>query len=285
MAIREKITWADLGACKRAGRKFSVLTCYDASMARLMEQAGVEVLLVGDTAAEVILGFGSTREIEPEFLLMLTAAVGRGAPRTCLMADLPYACRAGGDQEAVRWARRFVDEAGADAVKIEVTAGEADLVESAVAAGVLVIAHIGLLPQRVDPRQGYRAQGKDAQSALKLIEEAKLLENAGAGGLLLEAVTTEVAQEITIHTSLPVIGCVAGPHCDGTVVVLHDLIGLEGGHAPRKVKQYANLSRPLSDAFAHYVQDIQAGRFPCEPEAIHMNPGELDKLLAHTSDA
>lgn len=281
MEPQPRISLDTLRAFKQAGKKFSVLTCYDTATARLMQDAGIEVLLVGDTAAEVVLGVPSTREISPEFLLTLTAAVRRGAPRTFVMADLPFASRVEADPDATaQWACRFHQETGSDAVKIEVTGGDASLVEIATRRGVPVVAHIGLLPQRVDPREGYRAQGRDAATAAQLIRDAERLEKAGACMLLLEAVASEVAAEITARSTLPVIGCVSGPACDGTVVVLHDLLGLGGGHPPRGARQYANLSEILTRAFKAYADDIRAGRFPTESDAPHMKAGELDKLHA-----
>ncbi len=280
----EKITLQGLRACKSSGRKFSVLTCYDASTARLMDAAGVEVLLVGDTAAEVILGLPSTREIPAEFLLTLTEAVRRGASRAMVMADLPYVCRCGDDRTTVRWAQRFMEETGCDFVKVEVSGEYVPLVESMYKAGVPVVAHLGLLPQMLDPSDGYPAQGRDAESARELIENAKRFEDAGAVCLLLEAVASEVSQEIATHTDLPVIGCVAGPHCDGTVVVLHDMIGWGGGHPPRLVKRYEDLAGVLTRAFTEYVDDIHAGRFPTDRQSIHMKPGELEKLTALTGN-
>lgn len=280
MISQARITLADLQARKRGGGKFSVLTCYDAPTARLMEQSGVEVLLVGDTAGEVVLGLPSTREIPVDYLLTITSAVRRAAPRAFVMADLPHACRIQGDAEAVRWAKRFMDETGADGVKVELTGDQAGRVEAMTGAGVPVIAHLGLLPQWLDPTGGYPAQGRDAAGAAELIRSARAMEEAGARCLLLEAVASEVAREITEGTELPVIGCVAGPHCDGTVAVLHDMLNWGGGHPPRAVKQYANLAGVLTDAFTSYVRDIHEGRFPVEADAIHMRPGELEKLRA-----
>ncbi len=275
-----KTTIESLRAGKRAKRKFSVLTCYDAATARLMEAAGVEVILVGDTAGEVVLGLPTTRQVPVEFQLELTSAVRRGAPSSFVMGDLPYLCRQGGREATVEWCRRFREQAGCDAVKIEVAGQDADLVAAVRKAGVPVVAHLGLLPQEIEDRSGYRAQGRDAVGALRLIEDARLLERAGADMLLLEAVADEVSREIAEGTELPVIGCVAGPHCDGTVVVLHDMLAWGGGHPPRAVKQYANLSRIMSEAFARYVADVQAGRFPAEQDAIRMKPGEYDRLAA-----
>jgi len=283
MAEREKPAFSDLREWKRRGRKFSVLTCYDAATARLMQAVGVEMLLVGDTAAEVVCGLETTREIQPEFLIQLTAAVRRGAPETFVLADLPYACRCEDAKTTASWGRRFMDESQCDAVKIEVTADHTDAVTAMIDAGVPVIAHLGLLPQMIDPDAGYRAQGKDAEQALVLIEDARRFEQLGAEGLLLEAVASEVAREIAAHTSVPVIGCVSGPYCDGTVVVLHDMIGWGGGHPPRLVKQYEDLSAVLMRAFKAYVDDIHAGRFPADEHEIHMKPGELDKLMSLTS--
>ncbi len=275
-----KTTIETLRAGKRAKRKFSVLTCYDAATARLMEAAGVEVLLVGDTAGEVVLGLPTTRQVPVEFQLELTRAVRRGAPASFVMGDLPYLCRQGGLDATVEWCRRFRDQADCDAVKIEVTGQDAELVAAVRQTGVPVVAHLGLLPQEIEDRSGYRAQGRDAVGAIRLIEDARLLERAGAELLLLEAVADEVAREITEGTQLPVIGCVAGPHCDGTVVVLHDMLAWGGGHPPRAVKQYANLSQVLSEAFARYVADVQTGRFPTEQDAIRMKPGEFEQLRA-----
>lgn len=282
MATGERITMAALSERKRAGQKFSVLTCYDAPTARLMDQAGVEVLLVGDTSGEVVLGLPSTREVPVEYLLAITAAVRRGAQRAYVLADLPYACRVEGDQAAVDWARRFMAETGCDGVKVELTPGQADLVRAMSGAGVPVVAHIGLLPQSLRPGEPYRGQARDAAGAEKLIRAAREMEAAGAVCLLLEAVASEVAREIAEGTDLPVIGCVAGPHCDGTVVVLHDLLGWGGGHPPRRVQPYADLAAVMGAAFAAYARDVREGRFPTEAGSIHMRPGELDKLRAAT---
>ena len=201
------------------------------------------------------------------------------------MADLPFVCRQQGAASVARWTRRFMDETGCDGVKVEVKADEADLVRAASAAGMPVIAHLGLLPQMIDPATGYKAQARDAAGAAKLIRSAREMESAGASALLLEAVASEVAARIAAATELPVIGCVAGPGCDGTVVVLHDMLAWGGGHPPRAVKQYANLGAVLGPAFTAYVQDVQAGRFPAAEHSISMHPGELAKLTAELGEA
>ncbi|NLX12788.1 MAG: 3-methyl-2-oxobutanoate hydroxymethyltransferase [Phycisphaerales bacterium] len=275
-----KITLDDLRSRKRAGKKFSVLTCYDFATARVMDQAGVEVLLVGDSAGEVVLGLPNTRGTPPNVLLHLTAAVRRGAPNAFLLGDFPFECMQMNDNARIDWARHFMQDAGCDALKVEVTGQDADLVSALRDADVPVVAHLGLLPQHIDPVTGYRARGKTVEQARELLEDAQILEKAGAVMLLLEAVAGEAARAISSRTSLPVIGCVAGPHCDGTVVVLHDMIGWGGGHPPRRVKVYANLADVMRSAFTAYVEDIHTGRFPTDAEAIHMNPGEYEKLVS-----
>jgi 3-methyl-2-oxobutanoate hydroxymethyltransferase len=280
MTSEKKLTLESLREHKRAGRKISVLTCYDALTARAMESAGVEVLLVGDTAAEVVLGLPGTRGIPPEFMLTLTSAVRRGAPQSLVMGDLPFGCRTAGDAATIAWARRFMDETGCDFLKVEVTAEHVQLIEGMVRAGVPVVAHLGLLPQMIEPGEAYSARGRDAQSAREVLADARRFESAGSTALLLEAVASEVAREVTTHTELPVIGCVSGPNCDGTVVVLHDMIGWGGGHPPKMIKRYGDLAAVLRGAFEGYVADIHAGAFPSEQQAIHMRPGELEKLMA-----
>jgi len=272
-----RVTIERLAELKRTGGRFSVLTCYDVAMARLMDAAGLDVLLVGDTAAEVVLGLPSTRAIRPEVLLELTAAVRRGAGRAMVLADLPLACR-GAAAATLEWVRRFLEHTGADAVKIEAASQDVELIEAAAAAGLPTVAHLGLRPQAIADRSGYRAQGRDAESAARIIADAARFEQAGARMLLLEAVASEVAAEVTARAGVPVIGCCSGPACDGTVVVLHDMIGLGGGHPPRSVRRYADLGAVLREAFAAYARDVREGRFPVEAEAIHMKSGELERL-------
>ncbi len=258
-----------------------MLTCYDWATARIMDEAGVEVLLVGDSAGEVVLGLPNTKETPPEFLIELTAGVRRGASNAFVMADLPKACMPDGNEaETLRWARRFIEESGADALKMEVTGQQVSLVRQLVEAGIPVVAHLGLLPQAVDSQTGYRARGKTVEEALALMQDAQTLEQAGVVMLLLEAVAGEVAREITTRSQRPVIGCVAGPHCDGTVVVVHDMVGWGGGHPPRRVKRYTDLAATMREAFAAYVEDIHTGQFPTEKHAIHMKPGEYEKLTS-----
>ena len=273
-----KTTLATLQAYKRKRRKFAVLTCYDYTTARLMVEAGVEVILVGDTYGEVCLGHSTTLPVKIDHLLTVTEAVRRGAPEAFLMGDMPYLSYQVSHQEAICNAGRFMAEAGCDCVKVEVDRRLSETVEAMASATIPVVAHLGLKPQSIHTYGGYRAQGKEAHSARRLIEDAKLMEEAGAVGLLLEAVPNEVARIVTERTSLPVIGCVAGPHCDGTVVVMHDMLGYGAGHPPRSVKLYANLRRVLTDAFQAYVKDVTDGTFPTEEHGVDMPLVEAEKL-------
>lgn len=280
MAVEKKVTIETLRSRKRAGKRFAVLTCYDHPTARLIASAGIEVILVGDTIGEVVLGHDSTVKVRLDFLLTITEAVRRGAPGVFLLGDMPYLTYQVTNEDAIRNAGRFMAEAGCDAVKVEVDHRLLSTVEAMAAATIPVIAHLGLGPQSIHRLGGYRSRGKTAGEAERLIEEARLFEEAGAIGLLLEAVPMEVAQVITANAGVPVIGCVAGPACDGTVVVLHDILGLGGGHPPRTVKQYANLNEKMSSAIQRYAKDVHEGKFPTPRHSIRMAAEEWKKLQA-----
>jgi 3-methyl-2-oxobutanoate hydroxymethyltransferase len=255
-----------------------MLTCYDYSTARLMQEAGVESLLVGDTYGEVCLGHDTTLPVTVDHLVTVTAAVRRGAPSVFLVGDMPYLSYQVSREEAIRNAGKFMADAGCDCVKVEVDRKLARTVEAMADATIPVMAHLGLRPQSIHRFGGYKAQGRDVMAAKRLIEDARIMEESGAVALLLEAVPVEVSQVIAEGTELPVVGCVAGPHCDGTVVVMHDMLGYGGGHPPRSVKVYANLNDILKTAFAEYVEDIHAERFPTAVHGIAMPEAELARL-------
>jgi 3-methyl-2-oxobutanoate hydroxymethyltransferase len=278
MGNRSKTTLTTLHQRKRAGGKFAVLTCYDFTTARLMAESGVDVILVGDTYGEVCLGHATTLPVKLDHLLTVTEAVRRGAPDAYLMGDMPYLTYQVSKEDAIRNAGRFMAEAGCDCVKVEVDRRLVSTVEALSAASIPVFAHLGLKPQSIHTYGGYRAQGKDATGAIRLIEDAKLMEAAGAVGLLLEAVPNQVAKVIAERTALPVIGCVAGPHCDGTVVVLHDMLGVSAGHPPESVKLYANLRQVLTEAFRAYVADVTNSIFPTEAHGVDMPLEEAENL-------
>lgn len=278
MSAGTNVTIQTLRERKKQGEKFAMLTCYDYSTARLMAEAGVDTILVGDTYAEVCLGHRSTLPANMDTMIEVTAAVRRGAPEAFLMGDMPYLSYQADNREAIHNAGRFMAEAGCDAVKVEVDRRLTDTVQALVRAAVPVCAHIGLRPQSIKQIGGYRGQGKTAEAARKLIDDAQMMEDAGACMLLLEAVPMEVARIIAQRTELPVIGCVAGPYCDGTVVVLHDMLGYQAGHPPKSVKTYADMHKVLTTAFAAYKRDVMAGEFPTAEHSMRINEEELAKL-------
>jgi len=255
-----------------------MLTCYDYSTAGLLAAAGVDLILVGDTYAEVCLGHDSTLPVTMDQMVTIAAAVRRGAPQAFIVGDMPFLSYQVSPEEAIRNAGRFITEAGCDCVKVEVDRRLAPTVEALSRAAVPVMAHLGLRPQSVRYLGGYRCQGKTAEDARRIIEDARIMEQAGAVSLLLEAVTNQVARLVTEGTDLPVIGCVSGPHCDGQVLVLHDILGFTAGHRPRAVKRYAELHKTLLDAFSRYAQDVRGRTFPSEADGISMPEPELEKL-------
>lgn len=285
MNAPSKVTLATLVARKREGRRIPVVTCYDYTTACLVEQTDIDAVLVGDTYGEVCLGHATTLPVTVDHLVIVTAAVRRGAPGKFLIGDMPYLSYQVSAEEAVRHAGKFMAEAGCDCVKVEVDRRLADTVAALSRATIPVMAHLGLKPQSIHRYGGYRCQGKTADAALAIIEDARILEEAGAVALLLEALPSEVAQTITERTELPVIGCAAGPHCDGTVVVLHDMLGYTAGHPPRSIKRYAELHQVVTDALRAYAADVIAGRFPDQAHSVSMAKRETDRLAALLAEA
>ncbi len=278
MPARSRISLGTLQNRKREGQKISMVTCYDYSTARIMEEAGVDSLLVGDTYAEVCLGHSSTLPMRLDHLVTITEAVRRGAPSAYLVGDMPYLTYQVSPQDAIRNAGRFLAEAGCDCVKIEVDRRLVHTVEAMSAATIPVMAHLGLKPQSIHTVGGYKVQGKSAEAAFGVIEDAQMMESAGAIALLLEAVPSEVAKIITERAGVPVIGIVAGPHVDGQVVVFHDMIGYGGGHPPRSVKRYANLHEVMLRAFKEFSSDVTNGVFPAAENSVAMDPREYEAL-------
>lgn len=274
---------ATLRRRKQASQKFPVLTCYDAPTAQILFDAGIDVLLVGDSYGQVVLGLDSTLPVTLDMMVTICAAVRRGAPQAFVIGDMPYLSYQIGLQEAVRNAGRLLVEGSCNCVKVEVDRQLADVVEAMNRASIPVMAHLGLRPQSIQEIGGYRVQGKDAASALELIHEAKLMEEAGATALLLEAVPPEPARIIAQNTSLPVIGCGAGPFCDGHVVVLHDILGWPGG--PKFAKPYGDIRSTIGDAARAYAQEVVSGSYPAEQHCYQMPPdqvAQLDALLKET---
>jgi 3-methyl-2-oxobutanoate hydroxymethyltransferase len=268
-----KLPLPELAAMKRRGDKIVMVTAYDAPGARFAEDAGIDVVLVGDTAAMVMLGHeGTTVPVTVDEMLFLTRTVSRQSRRPIVVGDMPFGSFQVSDEDAVRNAIRFVKEGGADIVKLE---GAVSRVRAIVEAGIPVMAHIGLTPQSATMLGGFKTQGKTADAARKLVDEAHALEDAGAMSIVLEAIPAPVAARITRELEIPTIGIGAGPDCDGQVLVYHDLLGLTEGHLPRFVKRYANLSREIRDALEAYAAEVRSGAFPGEEHTYEMPAEEL----------
>jgi 3-methyl-2-oxobutanoate hydroxymethyltransferase len=271
-----KLPLPELAAMKRRGDKIVMVTAYDAPGARFAEDAGIDVVLVGDTAAMVVLGHeGTTVPVTVDEMLFLTRTVSRQTRRPLVVGDLPFGSYEVSDEDAVRTAIRFLKEGGADIVKLEGAGPMTSRARAIVAAGIPVMGHIGLTPQSATMLGGFKTQGKTAAGASRLVAEAHELEEAGCCTLVLEAVPTPVAARITEELAIPTIGIGAGPDCDGQVLVYHDLLGLTEGHLPRFVKRYANLSREIRDALEAYAADVRSGSFPDDEHAYAMPEEEL----------
>lgn len=262
-----QVTVRSLQRAMRERKTFAALTCYDATTARWLERAGVPVLLVGDTAAEVILGYPNTLHAPLDFLVMLTAAVRRGAPRALVMADMPFMSYQASDAEGVRNAGRFMTEGMADCVKLEVDSSFAPLVRQMSRAGIPVVAHIGSRPQHVKQAGGYSAAGKTAAEALRIIADADAMLEAGATMLLVEATPVEVTEEIVSRSKVPVIGCGAGPACHGQVVVLHDLLGLTERQPPFALP-IVHLGKNIAEMADQWKSRVRGGNLGEHPYAL-----------------
>ena len=266
MEVRKRIRVPDLKEKKRRGEKIVVLTAYDATMARLFERAGIDVLLVGDSLGNVIMGCETTLPVTLDVMVHHTRAVSRGARRSLVVADMPFLTYQVTVPEAVRNAGRLLQEGGAAAVKIEGGRPMLETVERLVDVGIPVMGHLGLTPQSVHQLGGYRQQARAEQEAVRLLEDARALEQAGAFSLVLESIPADVAAAVTAALSIPTIGIGAGPHCDGQVLVSYDAFGLFEGPVPPFVKQYARLGELLTTAAAAYAEDVREGRYPAHEQ-------------------
>ncbi len=270
-SILERKTSPSFGS--QSPSKITCLTAYDYPTARFLDEAGVDVLLVGDSLAMVVLGYDSTLPVTLEEMLHHTRAVRRGTRRALLVADMPYGSYHDDPMEAVRHAVRFVKEAGAEAVKIEGGERRMELISRLVEAEIPVMGHIGLTPQSVNALGGFRVQGKSEEAADQLLRDARAVEAAGAFAIVLESIPRELAARITAELRIPTIGIGAGPDCDGQILVINDLLGLSFGHKPKFARRYANVGEIISHAVAEYCSDVQQGQFPSDEESYHL-PGE-----------
>lgn len=271
---RKKVTTLTFRQKKERGEPITMLTAYDYPTSLAMDKAGVDAILVGDSLAMVVLGYENTLPVTMDEMLHHSRAVARGAKSSLLVGDMPFMSYQVSIEEAVRNAGRFLQQGGMDAVKLEGGRERADAVRAIVGAGIPVMGHIGLTPQSVNQLGGFRAQGKTASAAKRLLEDAKILEDAGAFSLVLESVPARLAEVISKQISIPTIGIGAGAGCDGQVLVTHDLLGLFERFTPKFVKKYANLHEAMQKAFADYIDDVETKRFPAVEHTVEMSDEE-----------
>jgi 3-methyl-2-oxobutanoate hydroxymethyltransferase len=277
MPLERPFTLADLRAARESGQKLAMLTCYDYTTARLMERAGIPMLLVGDSAANVILGHATTLPIPLSFLIQITAAVRRGAPRAMVIADMPFGSYHASTAQGVKNVCNMVKLSGCDCVKIETGEKQLALVRRLADAGVAVMVHLGLRPQTVGLLGGYRYQARTADQADELVKIAQRAEASGAAAILLEAVPPEPAAAVVRETTLPVIGCGAGPACHGQVVVTQDALGLTD-KPPRFVPALADLAEPSIAAYMEYMRRIREQTYPAKQHQYEMPTDEREEF-------
>ena len=262
-----------LSAVPSAANKITCLTAYDYPTARLLDEAGVDVLLVGDSLGMAVLGYESTLPVTMEEMLHHTRAVRRGTRRALLVSDMPYGSYHTDAAEAVRNALRFVKEAGAEAVKLEGGERRMEMIARLVDAEIPVMGHVGLTPQSVNAFGGFRVQGKTEAAGEQVLRDARTVEAAGAFSIVLESIPRELAAQITAELKIPTIGIGAGPDCDGQVLVIHDLLGMSFGHQPKFARHFAELGETISQAAAQYCREVQQGHFPSDSESYHRSAG------------
>ncbi len=263
-----KVTVPDVLKAKEEKRPLCMLTAYDYSTALIVDEAGVDIILVGDSLGNVILGYDNTLPVTMQEMLHHTAAVARGVKRAMVVGDMPFMSYQVSPEEARRNAGRFIQEAGAEAVKLEGGEGIADLVASMTSVGIPVMGHVGLTPQSIHAFGGFRVQGREEGSAGEILRGAKALEEAGAFAVVLEGVPADLAARVTGSLSIPTIGIGAGPDCDGQVLVLHDILGLYRGFRPKFVKIYAELGEKMEEAVKSYIREVREGSFPGEEHSF-----------------
>ena len=278
---KKKPTILDFLDMKRQGKKFTMVTAYDYAFATQVDKTDIEMILVGDSAAMVMLGYKSTVPIEMDTMILLARAVVAGAPNTFIVGDMPFLSYEVSPEKAVENAGRLVKEAGVDCVKLEGGMRVAGTAAAIVRAGIPVMGHIGLTPQSSSQLGGFRVQGKDLIAAEKLLEDALALEDAGAFCIVLEAIPNPVAQVITERLKVPSLGIGAGPHCDAQVLVMHDLLGLFDRFIPKFVKQYAQIGKDVVAAFSKFDEEVKAGTFPDDEHSYHVSEALEREILEH----
>ncbi|HEX7295142.1 MAG TPA: 3-methyl-2-oxobutanoate hydroxymethyltransferase, partial [Pyrinomonadaceae bacterium] len=274
----EKVSAPSLLRSKQRGERLVCLTAYDYPTARLVDEAGIDIILVGDSLGNVVLGYGNTVPVTLDEILIHLKAVRRGVQRALLVADMPYGTFHTGDDDAVRNALRLVKEGEAEAIKLEGGHKRVHLVKRLVDEEISVMGHIGLTPQSINQLGAYRVQGKTAKAARQLLDDARALEDAGAFAIVLEVVPREIAQMITESITIPTIGIGAGVHCDIQVLVLHDMLGLSFGKQARFVRPYANLREVITEAVTRYADDVRNGTYPAHDESYTLPSDAAEEL-------
>jgi 3-methyl-2-oxobutanoate hydroxymethyltransferase len=275
---RQPVTVPRLAEMKRAGQPIVMVTAYDYPSAQAAEEAGVDVVLVGDTAAMVVLGYDGTTPIRMDEMITMASAVRRGLGTPLLIGDLPFGSYEASNEQAVASAQRFLKEAECDAVKLERGGASVDRARAIVRAGIPVMGHVGLTPQSASALGGFKTQGKTAAAASKLVEDALALQSVGCFAIVFEAVPAAVTELLVERLDVPVIGIGAGPATAGQVLVLHDLLGIHEGRAPKFVKRYARVRRSMVDGLRSYAEEVRSGAFPGAEHVYSVDPAELAEL-------
>ncbi len=275
---RRKITIPDVLEKKRVGKKITMLTAYDYPTALLVDRAGIDMILVGDSVGMVVLGYETTIPVTMDEMIHHTKAVTRGAQFALIVGDMPFMSYNTSEKDAITNAGRFVKEAGADAVKLEGGASVQRVVQTIVRAGIPVMGHIGLTPQTISQLGGFKVQGKTAEAAKRLIDDARALEEAGAFSVVLEAIPAEIARRITENVAIPTVGIGAGIACDGQVLVYQDMIGLFDRFVPKFVKQYAQVGEIMLSSFKQFKEEVEKEIFPAEEHSYRIEEKELEKI-------
>lgn len=276
--MKGKFTVSSFRQAKEKNEKISMLTAYDYSTAKLLDQAGVDTLLVGDSLGNVMLGYENTLQVTMDDMLHHTRAVSRGAKHALVIGDMPFLSYHISVEEAIRNAGRFIQEAGAHAVKLEGGKNVIPQIKGIIAAQIPVIGHLGLTPQSVNVFGGFKVQGRDLEAAEKMIEEALLLQEAGVFGIVLECVPEKLAKLITEKLDIPTIGIGAGKYCDGQVLVIQDMLGMYSDFVPKFVKQYANVGQAMVEAVKNYDKEVKSSAFPEEAHTFKIADDVLEKL-------
>jgi 3-methyl-2-oxobutanoate hydroxymethyltransferase len=283
-AERAPMTVPRVAEMKRSGEPIVMVTAYDFPSAQVAEEAGVDLVLVGDSAAMVVLGHDSTPPVGMDEMVMLATAVRRGLKTPLLVADLPFGSYEGSNEQAIANAQRFVKEAGCAAVKLERGGVSVERARAIINAGIPVMGHVGLTPQTVGALGGFKAQGRTAEAAAKLAEETLALQSVGCFAVVFEAVPAAVTEVLVGNLEVPVIGIGAGPACDGQVLVFHDLLGIYEGHTPRFVRRYAEVRQEMVKGVSAYAEDVRTGAFPAEEHTYSIDPAELEEFKRYLND-